>query len=199
MRTLAILIALASIGCSATTHAPKLGHAKAPAAGTSAEVETVQREVEGIIRGLYRGDVDLVMSSTYPNVIRLMGGPEVARRQLDAIVAQVKKSGMTLESFSFPAPPEFFSPPSARSNPFSYSASAALTERDQPGARAPRGADPRSPETGRSDPAGDRGYFFSETTTVWVAPSSRSTRICQVPCASAFVLRLKTYCAAVLS
>jgi len=108
MRTLAILIALASIGCSATTHAPKLGHAKAPAAGTSAEVETVQREVEGIIRGLYRGDVDLVMSSTYPNVIRLMGGPEVARRQLDAIVAQVKKSGMTLESFSFPAPPEFF-------------------------------------------------------------------------------------------
>ena len=108
MRTLAILIALVSIGCSATTHAPKLGHAKAPAAGTSAEIATVQREVEGIIRGLYRCDIDLVMASTYPNVIRVMGGPEVARRQLEAIVAQVKKSGMTLESFSFPEPPTFF-------------------------------------------------------------------------------------------
>jgi hypothetical protein len=37
-----------------------------------------------------------------------MGGPDVARRSLEAIVAQVRKSGMTLESFSFPEPPVFF-------------------------------------------------------------------------------------------
>jgi hypothetical protein len=109
MRTLVILAALLSICCSTA----KVGSSaklapKAPPAGTSAEAETVQREVEGIVRGIYRGDVDRVMRSTYPNVIHLMGGADVARRHLEAIVAQVKKTGMTLESFSFPEPPQFF-------------------------------------------------------------------------------------------
>lgn len=110
MRHLAGLIALLCIACSTPAHGPsaKPPPAKAPPAGTSAEVQTVHRDVEHIIRALYSGDVDLVLHSTYPRVIGLMGGPDVARRTLEAIVAQVRKSGMTLESFSFPAPPDFF-------------------------------------------------------------------------------------------
>jgi hypothetical protein len=109
MRYLAILIALLCMACSTPKHGPSAKPpAKAPAAGTPAETQAVQRDVERIIRAIYSGDVDLVMHSTYPGVIGLMGGADVARRSLEAIVAQVRKSGMTLESFSFPEPPEFF-------------------------------------------------------------------------------------------
>jgi len=109
MRYLAVLIALLCIACSSPAHGPSAKPpAKAPAAGTSAETQTVQHDVERIVRAIYSGDIDLVMHSTYPPVIGLMGGPDVARRTLEHIVAQVRKSGMTLESFSFPAPPDFF-------------------------------------------------------------------------------------------
>ena len=110
MRYLAALIALLCVACSTPAHGPsaKPPPKKAPAAGTPAETKTVQHEVERRIRAIYSGDVDLVMHSTYPGVIGLMGGADVARRSLEAIVAQVRKSGMTLESFSFPEPPQFF-------------------------------------------------------------------------------------------
>ena len=109
MRYLAALIALLCIACSPPAHGPSAKPpAKAPTAGTPAETQTVQRDVERIVRALYSGDVDLVLRSTYPGVIGAMGGADVARRSLEHIVAQVRKSGMTLESFSFPAAPEFF-------------------------------------------------------------------------------------------
>ena len=110
MRFLAALIALLSIACSPPAHAPsaKPPPANVPEAGTSAEAQTVQRDVEGIVRGIYAGDVDLVLHSTYPGVIAAMGGADVARRSLEHVVAQVRRSGMTLESFSFPEAPEFF-------------------------------------------------------------------------------------------
>ena len=110
MRYLAALIALLCIACSTPAHGPSArpAPAKAPEAGSHAETQTVQRDVERIIRGIYSGDVDLVLHSTYPSVIAQMGGADVARKSLEAIVAQVRKSGMTLESFSFPAAPAFF-------------------------------------------------------------------------------------------
>jgi hypothetical protein len=109
MRYLAALIALFCVACSPTAHGPSgKPPAHAPVAGTPVETQTVQHEVERIIRAIYSGDIDLVMHSTYPPVIGLMGGPDVARRSLEHIVAQVRKSGMTLESFSFPAAPAFF-------------------------------------------------------------------------------------------
>ena len=109
MRYLAALIALLCIACSPPAHGPSAKPpAKAPTAGTPAETQVVQRDVERIVRAIYSGDVDLVLHSTYPGVIGVMGGPDVARRSLDHIVAQVRKSGMTLESFSFPDPPQFF-------------------------------------------------------------------------------------------
>jgi hypothetical protein len=109
MRYLIILIALLCIACSPPAHGPSAKPpAKAPTAGTPAETQTVQRDVERIVRAIYSGDVDLVLHSTYPGVIGAMGGSDVARRSLDHIVAQVRKSGMTLEAFSFPDPPQFF-------------------------------------------------------------------------------------------
>jgi hypothetical protein len=109
MRYLAALIALLSIACS-PARARTVGEApaKAPTAGTPAETQTVQRDVERIVRAIYSGDVDLVLHSTYPGVIGAMGGADVARRSLEHIVAQARKSGMTLESFTFPEAPEFF-------------------------------------------------------------------------------------------
>ena len=109
MRYLATLIALLCIACSPPAHGPSAKPpAKAPTAGTPVETQVVQRDVERIVRAIYSGDVDLVLHSTYPGVIGVMGGPDVARRSLDHIVAQVRRSGMTLESFSFPDPPQFF-------------------------------------------------------------------------------------------
>jgi hypothetical protein len=109
MRYLAALIALLCIACATPAHRPSAKPpAKAPTAGTPAETQTVQHEVERIVRSLYSGDIDFVMHSTYPSVIALMGGPDVARKSLETIVDRVRKSGMTLESFAFPEPPEFF-------------------------------------------------------------------------------------------
>jgi hypothetical protein len=112
MRYLTVLIALLCIGCTTPARSPSPARASGVASTSTAEISgeaaAVQRDVEGIVRAIYRGDVDTVMHSTHPNVIRLMGGPDVARKSLDAICAQVAKSGMTLESFSFPEAPRFF-------------------------------------------------------------------------------------------
>ena len=109
MRYLTALIALFCIACATPAHGPAVkAPARAPTAGTPAETQAVQHEVEHMIRAIYSGDVDLVLHSTHPSVIGLMGGDEVARRSLEAVVEKVRKSGMKLESFSFPEPPQFF-------------------------------------------------------------------------------------------
>src|SRR5689334_518047 len=109
MRYLTALIALLCIACATSAHrASEKPPPKAPPAGTPAEIQAVQHEVERIVRAIYGGDIEFVMHATYPGVIALMGGPDAARKSLEAIVERVRKSGMTLESFSFPQPPEFF-------------------------------------------------------------------------------------------
>ncbi|HKP55695.1 MAG TPA: hypothetical protein VJV78_03180 [Polyangiales bacterium] len=71
-------------------------------------VKQVQRDVESNIRSLYRGEVDLTLRYTHPAILRLLGGPEKARSTLTQIIAQIAKSEMKIESFSFPRAPEFF-------------------------------------------------------------------------------------------
>ena len=71
-------------------------------------VKQVQRDVEAIVRSLYRGEVDTALRYTHPAVVRLLGGPEQARSTLTQVMAQIAKAEMKIESFSFPRAPEFF-------------------------------------------------------------------------------------------
>ena len=71
-------------------------------------VKQVQRDVEAIVRSLYRGEVDTSLRYAHPTIVGLLGGPEKARTTLTLIMTKILKAEMKIESFSFPKAPEFF-------------------------------------------------------------------------------------------
>lgn len=81
---------------------------RAQAKRSVSAAKQVQRDVERIVLGLYRGDVDEVMSYTHPAVLEGLGGTEAAKRALMDAAAQLQARGMKVESLTFPQPPEFF-------------------------------------------------------------------------------------------
>ncbi|MBC8049225.1 MAG: hypothetical protein H7X92_03630 [Chitinophagales bacterium] len=70
--------------------------------------EQVKRDVEATARALYAGDIDTVIKMTHPRVLELSGGEAAMRSGVQQAVAKMQQSGMKIESFQFPKPPEFF-------------------------------------------------------------------------------------------
>lgn len=94
----AALAALALASCE--------GGEPTPSRGDLAELE-VQRIVEAGARAVYRGDVDAVLATSHPVVIRMLGGMDRARDTLKKTLEPILSIGMSIESFAFPRPPEF--------------------------------------------------------------------------------------------
>lgn len=69
--------------------------------------EKVQKDVEACMRALYAGDVDTVINFTHPAVLAKLGGRVASRAAMVTAVQQIQKSGMRIESLTFPRPPEF--------------------------------------------------------------------------------------------
>lgn len=80
---------------------------KSVAAAPDGDAAEAQSMVERIVRGVYSGDVDTIVSMSHPKVIEMAGGVEAHRTTTTAVLAQVSGSGMRLESFTFPADPVF--------------------------------------------------------------------------------------------
>ncbi|MDZ4789786.1 MAG: hypothetical protein SGJ17_01015 [Hyphomicrobiales bacterium] len=70
--------------------------------------EQVKQDVEATARALYAGDIDKVIKMTHPRVLELSGGEAAMRSGVQQAVAKMHQSGMKIESFQFPKPPEFF-------------------------------------------------------------------------------------------
>ena len=79
------------------------------AAETKADprVARVQKDVQELIRGLYHGDIESILSFTHPAIIEMMGGSEAARATVAEMVQPISRLGMKIESFSFPRAPVF--------------------------------------------------------------------------------------------
>jgi hypothetical protein len=73
----------------------------------TAWAETVQRDVESMLRALYAGDVATVVDHTAPVVLEGLGGRERALATIEQSMSAMSKQGLRLESFTFPRPPEF--------------------------------------------------------------------------------------------
>jgi hypothetical protein len=95
------------IESDATPSDPEPAAAEAPPPASAASAEEVQRDVEACIRALYGGDLDTVLRYTHPMILAAMGGPKGAREVLEPTLERMRESGMTIESFSFPSPPDF--------------------------------------------------------------------------------------------
>jgi hypothetical protein len=85
-----------------------LGHSLAQPGQPATHVALVQRDVQAVIRSLYRGEIDTVLRYTHPTILQQLGGPEQARRVLADAITKLSRSGMKIEAFSFPQPPQFF-------------------------------------------------------------------------------------------
>ncbi len=69
--------------------------------------EKVQKDVEDCMRALYSGDVETVINFTHPAVLAKLGGRVASHAAMVTTVQQIKKSGMRIESLTFPRAPEF--------------------------------------------------------------------------------------------
>lgn len=69
--------------------------------------ETVQQDVEAMVRALYSGDVATVIDYTHPVILEGLGGRERALAMIDESMSSMLKKGLRIESFTFPRPPEF--------------------------------------------------------------------------------------------
>ncbi|ANM28388.1 hypothetical protein ABI59_00225 [Acidobacteria bacterium Mor1] len=80
------------------------------ALGTSAlagDAETVQADVRKIADAAYQRDVETTLAYTHPKILEIMGGPEGARKVMNDLFNQMGDIKMTLESMTFPDPPQF--------------------------------------------------------------------------------------------
>jgi hypothetical protein len=68
----------------------------------------VQGDVETLVRGVSRGDVDTQLRYTHPKVLELVGGVEKAKLAVAQAAQRIANARITIESFSFPQPPQFF-------------------------------------------------------------------------------------------
>ena len=71
------------------------------------ERETVQRDVEACVRALYAGDLDTVLDLTHPRILDQLGGRERVAATMGEALQPMRDSGMRVESFMFPRPPDF--------------------------------------------------------------------------------------------
>ncbi len=72
-----------------------------------ADPERVQADARRILDATYKGDVDTIMELTHPALIEQLGSREDARRKYGEAYATLKKIGLEIDSFEFPAPPVF--------------------------------------------------------------------------------------------
>jgi hypothetical protein len=68
----------------------------------------VQKDVRLIINAFHEGDIETMLRFTHPRIVELIGGENVIRPGLEAVIRRTQELGIRLESFSFPEPPQFF-------------------------------------------------------------------------------------------
>ena len=81
--------------------------ATAAAADMSADANRVQADARRLLDATYAGDVETVMALTHSAVIEQLASREEARRTYAEAMAQLKRIGLKIEKFEFPAPPRF--------------------------------------------------------------------------------------------
>src|SRR5262245_31912157 len=69
--------------------------------------ETVQKDVESLVRALYSGDFATVLDHTHPVILEGIGGRERALSMMNQSMSSMLEKGLRIESFTFPRPPEF--------------------------------------------------------------------------------------------
>ena len=69
--------------------------------------ETVQKDVESMVRALYSGDFVTVLDYTHPVILQGVGGRERALAAIEDSMSPMLKRGLRIESFAFPRAPEF--------------------------------------------------------------------------------------------
>lgn len=60
-----------------------------------------------MVRALYAGDVATVIDYTHPVILAGLGGREKAIEVTNEAMSPLMRSGLRIESFTFPRPPEF--------------------------------------------------------------------------------------------
>lgn len=70
-------------------------------------VRQVQADVRELLEANYRGDVEPAMRLTHPAIIEQLGGTDKARKTFVEAMAVLKRVGLKIESFEFPAAPKF--------------------------------------------------------------------------------------------
>lgn len=93
--TLSIVIFLASLCASA-------------AAPTDEEIATIKKDMKSIMKATDEGDVSLIISSTHPSVMKLIGGEENFKAMLEGTLKQLKAVDAKLISFDAGEPDETY-------------------------------------------------------------------------------------------
>ena len=71
------------------------------------DLEPVQQDVKELNAAIYRGDIDAILRFTHPKAIEMLGGKDAARAALEQGLLPALEAGMTLETLTFPSPPEY--------------------------------------------------------------------------------------------
>lgn len=71
------------------------------------DLEPVQQDVKELNAAIYRGDIDAILRFTHPKAIEMLGGQDAARAALEQGLLPALEAGMTLETLTFPSPPEY--------------------------------------------------------------------------------------------
>lgn len=81
--------------------------AAATAADTGNDASRVQADARRLLDATYTADIDTMMELTHAALIEQLGGRDKARETYTTALEQVKKVGLKIDKFEFPAPPAF--------------------------------------------------------------------------------------------